>query len=118
MNEGFYAIYYTGIASSGLGLLAFKSGTVVGVDAVGGTFDGQYSINEEAGKLEGVLTLKIPAGAQLVTGGPALPEPFTMEFPLSLPLDLGDGKTVQVSLPTGPVNVVFKWIRSFPADHQ
>ena len=49
MNEGFYAIYYTGIASSGLGLLAFKSGTVVGVDAVGGTFDGQYSINEEAG---------------------------------------------------------------------
>ncbi len=114
MKDAFYAIYYTGVAGSGLGLLAFTRGIVIGVDVAGGRYDGEYSENEATGTMEGKLKLTMPPGVPLVTGGPASQEPYTMEFPVSLSADLGGESPVQVNLPTGPVNVIFKKLREFP----
>ncbi len=113
MVEGFYAIYYTGVAGSGLGILVLKDGIIVGADAFGGVYDGQYRENASTGMLEGKLKLSMPGGVPLVTGGPASPDPYTIEFPLVLSPDRGD-KPVPVNLPTGPINVVFKKLRDFP----
>ena len=115
MQGAFYAIYYTAVAGSGLGVLVFTNGVVVGADAGGGTYDGEYSESKDTGMLEGTLKLTMPAGVPLVTGGPASQEPYTIEFPVSLSQDLGAGEPVEVKLPTGPVNVIFKKLRDFPS---
>lgn len=115
MINAIYAIYFTGVAGSGMGLLVFVNGVISGADAAGSTFDGEYSLDEGTGKLEGKLNLTVAAGTPLVTGGSVHNQPYTIEFPLSLSPDLGGGQPVEIRLPTGPVNVIFKKLRDIPA---
>jgi hypothetical protein len=115
MVDGFYAIYYTGLAGSGFGILVFVNGIISGVDLGGIRYDGEYTLPENTEMVEGTLKMSVPAGAILVTGGVPSTEPCTLEFPLSLPSGLGDGQPVELKLPTGPVNVVFRKLRDFPA---
>lgn len=115
MLEGFYGIYFTGAIGSGMGLLTIKSGVVCGVDAAGGIYDGKYVHNAGTGLNDVQLRLTLPPGASLVTGALAGAQPMTMNMNLSLPDNLGGEQPVRVNTPTGPVNVIFRKIREFPA---
>jgi hypothetical protein len=111
MENALYAMYYTGISGSGLGIAAFVNGVVSGADATGGIYDGTYSV-DEGGAVSGKIRMSIPAGVNLVTGGGNSPNPYSIEFPFQLSPNLGDGEPVMVHLPLGPVNISFRKLRS------
>jgi hypothetical protein len=47
MLEGIIRVAYTGATGSGLGILVFHKGSVVGADTGGGTYDGSYTENAD-----------------------------------------------------------------------
>jgi hypothetical protein len=110
--NGFYAIYFTGLTGSGFGMLAFKDGTITGVDMTGGQFDGEYRVVGQ--EVVGQLTVTLPPGAVSVTGHPAGPAGLRFDIPMRLPSDLGGGHTLSVPTPLGPINVNVKKLRDLP----
>ncbi len=107
--EGFYAVYYTGTSGFGHAVLVLNRGIVVGADAVGGIYEGAYSVTED-GSLRIGVTLTVPAGTTLVTGQ-TLPNPFSQTIEANLTSSFASGQTVPINTPMGPVNAVFKKIR-------
>jgi hypothetical protein len=97
MLNGFYSVYYTGRTGSGFGVLVLKDGIVTGADVSGGLFDGEYTVHEERAVFEGTIRLTIPPGVPLVTGAPANQNSYTQNIPISMPLDLNQGKPVLLS---------------------
>jgi hypothetical protein len=78
--DGFYAIYYTGRAGSGFGVLVLKGGVITGADASGGLYDGEYTVNQGKQMLEGTIKMTVPPGISLVTGVPTAPYTYTQEI--------------------------------------
>lgn len=115
MNDGIYALYYTGIAGSGLGIAVLRGGMLAGADMAGGTYDGTLAADASTGRLAGNIRMNVAAGTSLVTGAPVSDVPHTIEFPVALPSDFGDGRPVEIRLPTGPVNIIFRKLRDLPA---
>jgi hypothetical protein len=111
MLNGFYALYYTGRTGSGFAVLVLKDGIITGADAGGGTYDGEYTIYQDRGNLEGTIKITTPPGVSLVTGAPPSQQSFIQHFPISLPLDLSQGQPLLVQTSTGPVNLNLKKIR-------
>lgn len=111
--NGIYAMYFTGVAGSGHAVFVMADGVVVGADAIGGVLDGTYK-NVNPGMLNVSVTLRVPAGASLVTGVVAGREPLEQTITATLPENLGNGRSIGVETPTGPVNVVFKRLRDLP----
>jgi hypothetical protein len=107
----FYAMYYTGQAGSGFAVFAMKDGTIAGADAIGGELDGTYSQRDD-GSYDVSVKLTVPAGAALVTGTLAGQQPHTQLIEAHLPANLGAGAPVGVQTPTGPVNVIFRHLRT------
>ena len=108
--EGFYAMYYTGIAGVGHAVIVLKDGIVTGADVSGGVYNGKYVPNDGNYDFEVVLT--VAAGSTLVTGQ-TLSEPLDQEITATLSDNFANGQTVSVQSPMGPVNVVFKKLRDF-----
>lgn len=44
--QGFYAVYYTGVAGFGHAVLVFSDSVVTGADATGGVYDGSYTVGD------------------------------------------------------------------------
>lgn len=59
--NGFYSISFGTSIGSGMGVLAFQDGKVVGADAAGVTYDGTYETNG-TGSVNASILLNIPAG--------------------------------------------------------
>lgn len=106
-----FAMYYTGNAGSGLGVVILRDGLIAGADAGGGIYDGNYALENGGKNLVGTVRLEVPPETGLVTGATSGQSAAVLEIPLSLPVDLAGGKTVPVRTTTGPVNVVFKKLR-------
>ena len=115
MINGFYAIYYTGVTGSGLGVLAINNGIIVGADMVGGRYDGTYKQSAIAGDYDAKVRIVIPPGSSLVTGALAGPQPLYMDVVMTLPENLGGEQPIRIETPTGPVNVIFRKLRDYPA---
>ena len=111
--NGIYTMYFTGVAGSGHALFIMKNGVIVGSDATGGVLDGTYK-DAVDGNLDISVTLKVPSGTRLVTGVTAGRDPLTQQITARLPENLGNGRSIGVQTPTGPVNVVFKRLRDIP----
>jgi hypothetical protein len=110
--DGFYAMYYTGVAGFGHAVLVISEGVVTGADVTGGVLDGTYSVGDgDDIKIEVVLT--VPAGATLVTGQ-SLTAPLSQTISAELPKTFANGQPVPVRTPMGPVNVIFKKLRELP----
>ncbi len=107
--NGFYSVYFTGTSGSGFGLLALKDGVIVGVDVTGGKFDGQYQVAGD--HIEGGLRVSLPPGVISITGHPAGPQGLVLEYPLRLPINLGEGHTMPMPTPYGPINMIVKKLR-------
>lgn len=111
MLNGFYSLYYTGTVASGFAVIVLEDGVVTGADVTGGLFDGEYTINQEKSVFEGTIRMTVPAGISLVTGAPPSQTAYTQDIPLSLPLDLNQGRPMLVHTSTGPVNLNMKKLR-------
>lgn len=119
MREGFFSIFYTGRAGTGLGLVALTKGSIVGVDAAGGFYDGDYESNDDNSVLIGMLRLTVPPGVVLVTGNQPQSQSFTLNIPLQLPADFATSqKPLMVQTSTGPVNLILKKIRDLTPDER
>lgn len=111
--NGIYAMYFTGTAGAGHAVLVLKDGVIAGADTVGGVLDGTYQDTGD-GNLDIAVTMIVPPGARLVTGAVAEREPLTQQITAILPTDLGNGRPIGLTMPTGPVNVIFKRLRVLP----
>ena len=111
--NGIYAMYFTGTASVGHGVFVLKDGVIAGADAIGGVLDGTYE-DADDGKLTVSITMTFPPGSRLVTGAVTDRQSSTQQISATLPVDLGNGRPIALTLPTGPVNVVFKRLRDLP----
>lgn len=109
--NGIYAIFFRGSAGDGHGLVLLRKGTIAGADAAGAIYDGDYRVSEDGRVLNGSVTIVVPPGVSLATGGTAGPDPLRVEIPLRIPSDLGDGRAVWLKTPTGPVSIIFNKIR-------
>jgi hypothetical protein len=114
MENGFYAIYYTGATGNGMGLLAAKDSVVTGADISGGLYDGSFQKNPLSGQIDINIRMAFPPGTSLVTGAIAGAQPLVLQLTSPLPANFADGTPVGIQTPTGPVNVIFKKLREFP----
>ena len=113
MREGFYRIDYTGFAGSGFAILVFDTRTIVGSDMVGGKYDGENVFNPQTQMLDTRIKVTVPSGAWLVMGIPAQDKEWEFEFSASFPRETSETPLL-IQTPFGPVNVVFRFLRSFP----
>lgn len=107
--QGFYALYYTGIAGFGHAVLVMNDGIITGADVTGGVYDGTYTVENDAIDIK--VDFVVPSGATLVTGQ-SLMEPLKQSVTANLSLHFADGHPVPINTPMGPVNVIFKKLRS------
>lgn len=111
MIDGIYSITFRGAADWGIGLLILQQGTVIGADAGGVKYDGTF--REEGETIEVNLTLTVPPGTTLVQGTRAQSVPYEVPLTASLPKSaLDTGQAVTLSMPQGPVNVIFRRLRA------
>ena len=111
MSDGFFSMEYAGATGNGIGLLALKSGKIIGVDASGGKYSGEYKVTNSL--FEGVIHLDVPGGHNLVTGY-SQPQDYRVTIPLRLPADLGSGKPMRIQTNTGPVTVAIRRLSDIP----
>jgi hypothetical protein len=115
MAGAFLRVTFTGANGSGLGVLVLHNGSVVGADTGGGIYEGSYTENTAASRLDFAITLSFPAGAIPVQTGIALPMPMSVPIHASvLQDDIGTERPTLVQTPLGPVNVLLKKLRDFP----
>jgi hypothetical protein len=101
--EGFYSAYVTGKEGQGFALLIFMAGRVVGADAGGFLFDGEYV--EGGDGLSVSLSIKAPRNAPRVQGGLTGPEGEEDFLNFHLPQDFASKAFVRIDTQHGPVNV-------------
>src|ERR1700722_18905207 len=97
----------------GGGALYIGKGIIVGVDVMGGTYDGSYT--ERASRLKGTVKLTAPrSGAHLVTGQTvAGGQSFSLQF--ELPADFANGRPQTITGVGGrPVQVTFEKLKDVP----
>ncbi|GAB0119905.1 hypothetical protein [Acidisoma sp. 7E03] len=111
-REGFWRVSYAGAAGTGFGLLVFDTGMVIGTDAFGGNYDGEYANRPERGGLEFYVTGTATVDGMLLVQGGA-PLRAGEQFTLRGFLKHGDSQTVLES-DRGPVLVSMQKIRDFP----
>jgi hypothetical protein len=111
--SAFYIMRYAGTAGQGSGVLYIGRGIVVGVDVVGGKYEGSYS--ERAGYLRGTVKLTAPtAGVHLVTGQ-SVPGGQAFDLGFDLPANFANGQPQTVTGVGGrPVQVTFEKIKDLP----
>jgi hypothetical protein len=114
-KEGFWRIEFTGVAGSGIGVLALDTGIICGAGAAGGIFDGSYLFDPRSNVLDCSITWTASEpGITLVQGGPPVPQGFRFTVPVQLPNSMGQVVTLPVQTPLGQVNVRLTKIRDFP----
>lgn len=110
MIDGIYSITFRGYSDWGMGVLIFQSGVITGADAAGVTFDGQYTQHNDV--LSASIRMTVPAGLTLVQGTPPKSRPYPIDFSATIPVTaFTSGETVQLDMPPGPVNVVFRKLK-------
>ncbi|MEQ8195138.1 MAG: hypothetical protein RIB59_11695 [Rhodospirillales bacterium] len=112
--EGIYGVMYTGQNMNwGYAMLIFVDGKVMGSVADGGKYVGFYHYNDQRGKIETEVKVRIPPGVATVTGVPA--QPFEVAFNARASfLPAVNNEDVIVNTDTGPVNARINFLRSLP----
>ncbi len=108
--DGFYAAYLSGKHGQGLAILIFRRGRIVGADAGGVMYDGEYTAMLD-GELSITVSLKSPPNTQMVQGGTASPKGDETELSFQMPSDFASKEFIRVDTPRGPVNVRFVRLR-------
>ena len=85
LREGFYSVAFRGNASWGIGLLAFETGKIIGVDIGGCCYDGDYTFNITNSKIDCHIKITVPPGISLVQGVSPKNDQWSFEFDVSFP---------------------------------
>lgn len=109
--DGFYAAYLAGATGNSIAMFIFKDGTVVGADAGGGRYDGDYMATSDGKHIEAKVRFTLPIGNQSITGAAATMEPLAIEVPLRLPVEFSRNDVHRIETPIGPINAKFDKIR-------
>ncbi|MCH4561280.1 hypothetical protein ACVILI_001883 [Mesorhizobium sp. USDA 4775] len=110
--DGFYTAYFSGVSGTSIGMFVFKDGVVVGADAGGGRYDGEYTMTADGSHVEAKLRFTLPVGNLSITGIAAEAEPLSIEVPLQLPIEFNRNDVHRIETPLGPINAKFDKIRS------
>lgn len=110
--DGFYTAYFSGFAGNSLGMFVFKEGIVVGADAGGGRYDGEFTMTADGTHIEAQIRFTLPVGNQSITGMSAEAEPISIEVPLRLPIEFNRNDVHRIETPIGPINAKFEKIRN------
>lgn len=109
--DGIYAAYMTGSEGQGFAMFVFKDGAIAGTDAVGVTFDGDYTCNND-GDLLGEVRVNIPPNGTVIQGLSTGAEGFKYVVPLSLNLADVDKPYITMDTPLGAVNLKLEKLRA------
>jgi transcriptional regulator with XRE-family HTH domain len=110
--EGTYRFDYEFEGRFGTGIALLEGGKILGEDIGDATYNGEYQYNRLTGKIEIAVSMKIPAGGQLVTGlavtndGHRLPLAFAIAVPAK-----GSPSQVAVEVAGKFVNVAMTLLR-------
>jgi hypothetical protein len=107
--DGFYAGYFTGTGGNGIAMFVLQNGVIVGVDAMGVKFDGNYEAVENGFRLK--VKISAPAGGTLVQGMSTGSTGLTYEIDTIIPGTLDSIPYLTIPTPFGPVNSKFKKLR-------
>ena len=102
--EGFYSAYITGKEGQGFAIIVFMAGRIIGADAAGFLFDGQYVEGSEGVSVS--LSIKAPPNVLRVQGGLTGPEGEENSIQTSISHRiLRPNEFVRIDTQHGPVNV-------------
>jgi hypothetical protein len=108
--DGFYAAYLTAAGGQGFALIECTHGRIVGADASGVVFDGEYSESGDEA-LQVRLDVKTPPNVGFIQGGNSGPAGDVTHQEFMLPTDFYNRDFVRLDLGRGPVNAKFVRIR-------
>jgi hypothetical protein len=109
--DGMYSMHFRGAADWGMGMLILQRGQITGADFSGALYDGSYRV--EGSEIEVRMTMTVPPGVTLVQGTPAQPTKYEVPIYLRIPISiLETQQPVLMQLPPGPVNVIFRRLRT------
>ncbi|HTT80111.1 MAG TPA: hypothetical protein VMF86_10570 [Stellaceae bacterium] len=108
--DGFYAAYLTGAVGRGFALLECKKGHIVGADALGVLFDGEYTPGQDD-TYQVTLKVKTPPNMPLIRGGSSSPQEEIREQRFTLPADFYRREFIALDLGQGPINAKLVRIR-------
>jgi hypothetical protein len=108
--EGFYSAYVTGKEGQGFAIIIFMARRVIGADAAGFLFDGQYGEDDNGTSVS--LSIKAPANTPRVQGGVTGPQGEETHLNFRLPPNFTSHEFIRIETPRGPVNVRFVKLRS------
>ena len=109
--DGIYVMTFRGAVGWGTGLLVLRRGIVTGADAMGALYDGKYV--EQGSDVAFDLKMTVPPGVSLVQG--TQPQPTQYVVPIAVKVakaSIANSQPVLLNLPPGPVNVIFKLLRT------
>lgn len=110
MLDGFY-VGYMSADGYGVVLFAFKGKTIVGVDAGGVKFDGNFDQDKDTLAYSGKITVNAPPNIDLVQGINTGPNGLVYEVPLSMPVNFLDAPFIKVETPFGIVHIKMEKLR-------
>jgi hypothetical protein len=111
MLDGIYSMVFRGAADWGMGMLVLQGGQVTGSDASGVLYDGNYE--ERGSDIELQVIMTVPPGVTLVQGTPARSTSYAIPVRLTMSKSsLENNEPVLLPLAPGPVNVIFRRLRS------
>jgi hypothetical protein len=112
-KEGFWLVEYRTQFGEGIGVIVLDTGEVIGGDNAGGTWDGNYGVDEN-GKLMANFTVNLPPNVFSTVTGHCSPSGFSESYSVELPKTMGDPRTYQLKTGLGVIDVTFKKVRDFP----
>lgn len=106
-----YAMRYLGGTGVGIGAVYIGKGTVVGLDAGGGRYSGQYQ--EAGGRVKGSVILSMTTDGVLVTGQP-IPAGTKLPIEFDWPSNFASGQPMQLNVAGKPVAVTLEKVGDIP----
>jgi hypothetical protein len=109
--DGIYSMHFRGAADWGMGILVLEGGKITGADSSGALYDGGYLV--QGSEIEVRMIVTVPPGVTLVQGTPARPTSYQFPIDMRMPANfLETQEPVRMELPPGPINVIFRRLRS------
>lgn len=109
--NGVYLAYFSGEASTSIGIFMLKDGVLTGGDLGGGLYDGSVDVDTSRMVATGKIQFRMQTGGTSITGAHSdFPVVYDTDVSLSLPLEGVQYHLVNTL--TGPVNIRFEKVRS------
>jgi len=109
--DGFYVGYMSATAGYGVVLFVLRDREIVGVDAGGVRFDGEYEDDPETGGFKGRILITVPPNTSLVQGVNSGPSGMNYSTNFKMPPDFLEVPFIKITTPLGEVNVKLEKLR-------